>query len=93
MAEINDKMQVIMANCTPIKNTTEYAIQLSIYFSIATGSNTSQLSNDFSYWKSRVVTTPTLSSLVALEVVIMTTSSATSDDRVVIWQLSIFNVP
>ena len=34
------------------------------------------------HWKARVVMMPTLSSLVAPEVVVMTTSGATSDDKV-----------
>ena len=33
------------------------------------------------HWKPRIIMMPTLSSLVALEVVIMTTSSSTSDDK------------
>ena len=36
----------------------------------------------YNLWKPRVVMLPTLSWLVALEVVFMTTSSVTSDDKV-----------
>ena len=42
-------------------------------------------------WKAQVVMTPTLSSLAASRVIIMTTSGATSDDKVDMTTLDFFS--